>query len=190
MGKKRHILRFFDLVLSAAGLVVTSPFLLVAILVHRLTSSGSAIFAQKRIGRDERIFLCLKLRTMHVDTPQVATHQVSASAVTYLGRFLRRTKMDELPQLWNVLKGEMSLVGPRPCLPSQTVLIEARRARGVNELPPGITGPAQVLGVDMSDPERLARIDESWVHQWSLGRYFGILIATATGSGSGDRIGV
>lgn len=188
MGKGRHILRLFDLVLSAAGLVVTSPFLLAAMLVHRLTSTGSAIFAQKRVGRDERIFLCLKLRTMHIDTPQVATHQVSASAVTYLGRFLRRTKVDELPQLWNVLKGEMSLVGPRPCLPSQTVLIEARRARGVNALRPGITGPAQVRGIDMSDPERLAEIDESWVPHWSMARYFGILIATATGSGSGDRV--
>src|SRR5690606_22830348 len=113
--------------------------------------------------RGEAVFVCYKLRTMAPGTPDRGTHEVSVAAVTPLGRFLRKMKLDELPQLWNVLVGEMSLVGPRPCLTSQGAVIAARRARGVYAVRPGVTGPAQVLGVDMSTPEQLAEIDASWV---------------------------
>lgn len=180
--------RSLDIALSLGGLVVTAPLILIAVVLHCATSSGSALFVQPRIGRGGEVFSCFKLRTMRPDTPQAATHEVSVSAVTPVGGFLRRTKIDELPQLWNVLKGEMSLVGPRPCLPSQTALIEARRRRGLDVLRPGITGPAQIRGIDMSDPERLAAADADWLVEPTLRRYVTILIATVVGAGSGDKV--
>ncbi len=133
-------------------------------------------------------FLLVKFRTMRPDTASVATHLAQASSITRLGRFLRRTKLDELPQLWNVLKGEMSLVGPRPCLVSQVELIAAREARGVFAVRPGITGLAQVNGIDMSDPERLAKMDSEMIGSLNLRDYFRYLVLTVTGKGSGDRI--
>jgi len=108
--------------------------------------------------------------------------------VTPLGRWLRRLKLDELPQLWNVLRGDMSLVGPRPCLPSQTELIAERRARGVYALRPGITGVAQVAGVDMSDPPRLAALDATYLATVSAAADLRLLLATVRGAGRGDRI--
>jgi O-antigen biosynthesis protein WbqP len=105
-----------------------------------------------------------------------------------LGKFLRRTKLDELPQLWNVLKGEMSLVGPRPCLFNQEALIAARQDKGVLDVLPGITGLAQVNGIDMSDPERLAEWDERMLQQLTIVDYFKYLILTVVGRGSGDRV--
>lgn len=125
----------------------------------RLSSPGPAIFAQQRVGRNERVFTCYKFRTMRTGSPQAGTHEVSTSYITPVGRFLRRTKIDELPQVVNLLRGEISLVGPRPCLPGQAELIEWRRKFGVFACRPGITGLAQVEGVDMSEPERLARMD-------------------------------
>jgi len=125
---------------------------------------------------------------MRLDTASVATHLAEASAVTPFGRFLRRTKLDELPQLWNVLKGEMSLVGPRPCLPNQEELIAERQKRGVFEVPPGITGLAQVNGIDMSEPARLAEVDERMIRTLTLKDYFRYLVLTVTGKGSGDRV--
>jgi O-antigen biosynthesis protein WbqP len=111
-----------------------------------------------------------------------------ASAVTPFGRFLRRTKLDELPQLWNVLKGEMSLVGPRPCLPNQEELIAERQKRGVFAVRPGITGLAQVNEIDMSEPARLAEVDERMIRTLTLKDYFRYLVLTLTGKGSGDRV--
>ena len=131
-------------------------------LAVRLTSPGPAIFAQPRVGQGERLFVCYKFRTMRAGSPQAGTHEVSPSYITPIGRFLRRTKIDELPQIWNIARGEMSLVGPRPCLPSQTELIDWRRKLDVFRCRPGITGLAQVEGVDMSEPEKLARLDASY----------------------------
>jgi O-antigen biosynthesis protein WbqP len=130
----------------------------------------------------------VKFRTMRPGTASVATHLAEASAVTPFGRFLRRTKLDELPQLWNVLKGEMSLVGPRPCLPNQDELIAERQKRGVFEARPGITGLAQVNGIDMSEPARLAEVDERMIRTLTLKDYFRYLVLTLTGKGSGDRV--
>lgn len=108
--------------------------------------------------------------------------------MTKVGHFLRRTKLDELPQLWNILVGEMSFVGPRPCLPSQTALIEARRAHGLSKIRPGLTGVSQVAGVDMSNPQRLAALDAGYLADMSLGRDFRLLAATVLGAGRGDRL--
>lgn len=125
---------------------------------------------------------------MPVNTQSVATHLVGASSVTKLGSFLRKTKLDELPQLINVVKGEMSLVGPRPCLFNQKELIDARQARGVFQVLPGVTGLAQVNEIDMSTPEKLAEWDEKMIQTMSLKNYFTYLIQTATGKGAGDRV--
>jgi O-antigen biosynthesis protein WbqP len=179
--------RLFDV----CAALVLGPFALVAVgvlaVLVRLDSPGPAIFRQVRIGRGERPFVCLKLRTMRLETPDAPSHEVGASAVTGVGRFLRGTKLDELPQLWNILKGEMSLVGPRPCLPAQAALIAARRARGLYAIRPGITGVAQVAGVDMSEPERLAELDATYLGDMSLRRDAGLIAQTLLGAGRGDR---
>ncbi len=125
---------------------------------------------------------------MRQDTASVATHLADASAVTKLGQFLRRSKLDELPQLWNVLKGEMSLVGPRPCLFSQTELIDERESRGVFKARPGITGLAQINGIDMSTTRLLAETDALMLNKMSLWGYFTFILKTVLGSGRGDRI--
>jgi O-antigen biosynthesis protein WbqP len=170
--------RVIEVAVALAGLVLTSPVVLLCAVLVRATSPGPAVFAQERVGRDMRPFRCLKMRTMWRDTAQVPTHQSGAGAVTPVGRFLRRTKLDELPQLWNVVAGDMSFVGPRPCLPTQADLIEARRVRGVYALRPGITGLAQVRGIDMSQPERLAEVDAEYLARRSPTLDLRILAAT------------
>jgi len=181
------VIRFLDVVLSAVGLVVTLPVMLVLLLLG-WRDTGSPLFRQERVGRYREPFTLVKFRTMRPDTASVATHLAEASAVTRFGHFLRRTKLDELPQLWNVLKGEMSLVGPRPCLPNQTELVEERDRRGVFDARPGITGLAQVNGIDMSDPVKLATVDAQMIESLTLRDYFRFIVLTATGKGSGDRI--
>lgn len=180
--------RALDLLLAAAGLVVAAPVIGVCAVAIRMTSPGPAIFRQVRVGKDERPFVCLKLRTMAVNSANVPTHEIGASSVTPIGQRLRRVKLDELPQLWNILKGEMSFVGPRPCLPSQTELVEARRAYGLNRIRPGITGVSQVAGVDMSHPQKLAALDATYLPNMSLGTDLRLILATLTGAGRGDRV--
>jgi O-antigen biosynthesis protein WbqP len=181
--------RAFDVSACVLFLLFFWPILAVIIIAIRLQSPGKAIFTQVRVGKDGRPFACYKLRTMHLGTANLPTHQVEASAVTALGEYLRRLKIDELPQVWNVLIGDMSLVGPRPCLPSQIELVEARRRLGVLEMRPGITGLAQVGGVDMSDAERLAEIDARYVRTQSLLGDFRLIWATLRGQGIGvDQI--
>lgn len=179
--------RGFDFSMALAGLLALGAPMLACALAIRLTSPGPAIFRQTRIGRDERPFTCLKLRTMYFDTPDAPSHKTGANAITPLGRTLRRLKIDEFPQLVNVLRGEMSLVGPRPCLPSQQLLIEERRRYGLARLRPGITGVSQIAGVDMSDEVRLAALDATYLADMSLRRDLQLLLATALGSGRGDR---
>jgi O-antigen biosynthesis protein WbqP len=179
--------RVFDVVLSLLGLVIGAP-ILALLWVLGWLDTGAPLFRQERVGRHQRLFTLVKFRTMQPDTVSVATHLADASAVTKLGRFLRRFKLDELPQLWNVLKGEMSLVGPRPCLLNQTALIEERTARGVFAARPGITGLAQINGIDMSTPRLLAETDARMLQGLGLLAYFTFIIKTVTGSGRGDRI--
>jgi lipopolysaccharide/colanic/teichoic acid biosynthesis glycosyltransferase len=125
---------------------------------------------------------------MRVDTASVASHLASSSAITAFGLFLRRTKLDELPQLWNVLQGEMSLVGPRPGLFNQEELIEARDRFAVFSVRPGITGLSQVNEIDMSTPELLAETDAKMIAEMSLLNYFKYIFQTAAGKGAGDRV--
>ncbi|WP_192183704.1 sugar transferase [Mesorhizobium amorphae] len=170
--------RAFDLVIAALMLVLTSPVLLIAMLAVKMSSPGPALFSQVRVGQGGLPFRCHKLRTMHQGTPSLPTHEAPANSVTAVGKVLRGTKIDELPQLWNVLKGEMSLVGPRPCLPTQTELIGHRRELGVLQALPGITGLAQVRGIDMSDPKLCAETDAEYLKTASIGGDLGILLRT------------
>lgn len=180
--------RAFDLTLASFGLPVAVPVILVCMVAIRLTSPGPVILRQVRIGRHEQPFICFKLRTMHAGTRLAPSHETPATAVTPLGAWLRRLKLDELPQLWNIIRGEMSFVGPRPCLPSQSELIAARRERGLYALRPGITGVAQVAGIDMSDPERLAAADAEYLEGGSILLDLRLILSTLTGAGRGDQV--
>ena len=179
--------RVFDLSLADIGLIGFLPLLVILTAIGRM-DTGSPLFFQERVGRSGKPFTLVKFRTMRRDTASVASHLASASAITPFGGFLRRTKLDELPQLWNVLKGEMSLVGPRPCLFSQEELIAEREARGVYQARPGITGLAQLNGIDMSTPRLLAETDAKMLAELTLRNYFRYIFMTVLGKGSGDRI--
>lgn len=181
------MIRFFDVIFSLAGLVLGFPVLAVLYVIG-LFDTGSPLFKQERVGRLKRPFTLVKFRTMKVDTASVASHLASASSITRFGHFLRRTKLDELPQLWNVLKGEMSLVGPRPCLFNQEELIHEREKRGVLAARPGITGLAQVNEIDMSTPVLLAETDAKMLKSLGLKDYFRYILQTVVGKGSGDRV--
>lgn len=181
------MLRVFDFFAAFFGLLILSPlFLLLLLLGYRDT--GSPFFFQVRVGRNQQPFTLVKFRTMKLDTESVASHLVAASSVTKFGHFLRKTKLDELPQLWNVLKGDMSLVGPRPNLENQYELIEERERRGVYAVRPGITGLAQVQGIDMSTPELLASTDAEMIRGMNISSYFRFILLTIRGQGQGDRV--
>lgn len=178
--------RTTDFVLAVLGAPFAVPLCALAALAIRVESAGSPVFAQQRVGQGQEPITVYKLRTMDVDTGDLPSHAVSTAKITRVGSILRTTKIDELPQLWNVLKGEMSFVGPRPCLPSQTQLIEEREARGVFEVVPGITGPGQLAGIDMSTPVELAEVDGEYLQQQSLLFDLLCIVRTALGRGSGD----
>lgn len=178
--------RALDIALALALLPFAMPVLAIAALAVRLDSPGPAFFRQERVGRHRKPFRLLKIRTMTVGTPQAASHEVGAAQVTRVGAFLRRSKIDELPQIFAVLAGDMSFVGPRPCLAVQEELVAERDRRGVYEALPGITGPAQVAGVDMSTPVELAEIDARYVRERSLPGDIALIVRTALGGGSGD----
>ena len=181
------MIRVFDFIFSLVGLIVLSPIFLV-LLILGWRDTGSPLFLQRRVGKDKRAFTLVKFRTMRKDTPSVASHLADASSITPLGAFLRKSKLDELPQLWNVLRGDMSLVGPRPCLFNQEELIGERSKRGIFGVRPGITGLAQIRNIDMSTPELLARTEEEMLSSFGLGSYFGYIFRTVTGGGSGDAV--
>lgn len=181
------MIRFLDLVFSLTGLVFGAPVLLL-LYVAGMFDTGSPLFWQQRVGRNQTPFTLVKFRTMAVNTASVATHLASSASITRFGHFLRRTKLDELPQLWNVLKGEMSLVGPRPCLFNQKELITEREYLGVLQARPGITGLAQVKKIDMSTPKLLAETDAKMLANLTLITYFRYLLMTVLGKGAGDRV--
>ena len=180
-------IRLLDFLFAFFGLLFAFPFLLVLTVIGYF-DTGSPIFIQERVGRFKKPFKLIKFRTMTVGTASVASHLASSSSITKFGSFIRKTKLDELPQLWNVLKGEMSLVGPRPNLFNQAELIVERESRGVYNVSPGITGLAQVNEIDMSTPELLAKTDAKMISELNLINYFKFIIQTVTGKGSGDRI--
>jgi O-antigen biosynthesis protein WbqP len=175
--------RIFDLAVAVPAALATAPLVAGLAAAVKLTSPGPAFFAQTRVGRGRKPIRVLKLRTM-VDGADRKGPAVTAGGdarITPLGALLRKTKLDELPQLWNVAAGEMSLVGPRPCLPAQRELIDERQRRGVLRLRPGLTGLAQVNGIDMSDPVRLAEKDAEYLARSSLTLDLRIILATLTG---------
>ena len=181
------MIRLFDLFLSVVGLlccvVIFPPLFIIGYL-----DTGNPLLRQSRVGLKQKPFDLFKFRTMKIDTETLPTHLASSDSVTSFGNFLRKTKLDELPQLWNVLKGDMSLVGPRPCLPSQHNLIEARAKLGAFSVRPGITGLAQINGIDMSRPELLAKTDAEMLDDFSIIQYFKYIFLTLVGKGSGDQI--
>ncbi|MDK9684917.1 sugar transferase [Pseudoalteromonas shioyasakiensis] len=181
------MIRLLDFLFALFGLLIAFPFLVILFVIG-LFDTGSPIFTQERVGRNKKPFILVKFRTMKVDTASVASHLASTASITPFGGFLRKTKLDELPQLWNVLKGEMSLVGPRPGLFNQEELTTAREAKNVFAVRPGITGLAQVNEIDMSTPELLAKTDREMIDTLNLGNYFKYILMTVTGSGSGDRV--
>jgi O-antigen biosynthesis protein WbqP len=182
--------RAFDIVVALGGLAVGWPVLLALALAVRLTSPGPAIHWSRRVGRGNREFPMPKFRSMRTDTPDVATHLLEDPArwVTPLGRFLRKSSLDELPQLWSVLVGDMSLVGPRPALFNQHDLVELRTQAGVERLRPGVTGWAQVNGRDELPIPDKVKLDREYLERQSFGFDLAIILATARTAISGRGV--
>lgn len=173
--------RGFDILVALAGLAIGWPVLLALALAVRLSSPGPAIHWSRRVGRGNRFFAMPKFRSMRTDTPDVATHLLADPQqwITPLGRFLRRSSLDELPQLWSVLVGDMSLVGPRPALFNQDDLVALRTEAGVHRLRPGVTGWAQVNGRDELPVPEKVRLDAEYLSRQSFGFDLAIILATA-----------
>lgn len=184
----RTVMRIIDLIISITVIVIFSWLLLLIAIWIKLESKGPAIFRQERIGLNAKTFTCYKFRTMYIDTQDLASHMVSASQITKCGQFLRKTKLDELPQVWNILFNEMAFVGPRPCLESQKQLIKERNQRNILTIKPGITGWSQINGIDMSDPVILAQSDAVYLSHRSILFDIKIMILTFLGKGMGDRV--
>ncbi|MFM5253829.1 sugar transferase [Aeromonas hydrophila] len=181
------LIRFFDFIAALLGLLLLWPILLIVTIIG-MFDTGSPIFIQTRVGKNKKAFRLIKFRTMSVDTKSVASHLANSASITKFGSFLRKTKIDELPQLVNVLKGEMSLVGPRPNLFNQEELIAERDILGIYDVLPGITGLAQVKNIDMSTPKLLAQTDRQMIDNLTIVNYFRYIVMTATGSGKGDAV--
>lgn len=183
------MIRIFDFVFSLLGIIFLFPIGLLVYIIA-LFDTGSPFFKQERVGKDKKPFTLYKFRTMNINAKSVATHLADQNEITKFGGFLRKTKLDELPQLFNVLFGDMSLVGPRPSLFSQVELIEEREKLGVFNYLPGITGFAQINEIDMSTPKILAETDAEMLRELTVLKYFKYIIATVTGKGQGDRVKV
>ena len=162
--------RAFDFIMSLLGIIVLSPIIIVLIVLVKLTSKGPVLFKQRRIGKDNKEFYIYKFRTMRVDTPNVATHLLENpdQYITPIGKFMRKTSLDELPQLFNILKGEMSIVGPRPALYNQLDLKEKRTELGIHRLLPGLTGWAQINGRDEIPLSLKVRLDKEYLDRKSF----------------------
>tara|TARA_A100001015_G_scaffold317195_1_gene433473 strand:- start:81 stop:611 length:531 start_codon:yes stop_codon:yes gene_type:complete len=171
------MIRCLDFLISIIGLIFFSP-LLVLIFFIGLFENGSPLFVQSRVGYNLKSFSLIKFRTMPVGVRSAGTHLVKNIKLSFFGSFLRTTKLDEIPQLLNVLKRDMSLVGPRPCLFNQKKLISERKKRGVFKVRPGITGLAQISGINMKTPTLLAKTDQKMIKNMSLYKYFSYLFKT------------
>ena len=150
--------------------------------------TGSPLFFQIRVGKHKRLFNLVKFRSMRKETQSVSTHLVDSAMLTKFGKFIRKTKLDELPQLFNVFLGHMSLVGPRPNLPNQVELIALRDRYNVYSVKPGITGLSQIKEIDMSSPEKLAKTDNEMIARFGLKLYISMILMTISGKGFGDRV--
>jgi O-antigen biosynthesis protein WbqP len=171
------MIRIFDIFISLIGLILLSPFLILIYFIG-LLDNGSPLFTQKRVGINLQSFILIKFRTMPQKTRSVGTHLLKDLKLTSYGYFLRKTKVDEIPQLLNVFFGDMSLVGPRPCLFNQRKLINERKKRGVFKVRPGITGLAQISNVNMKTPTLLAKTDLRMIKNMNLFYYFYYIFRT------------
>ncbi len=161
---------------------------MILVLIFCFVETGQPIFVQKRVGRNLKAFYLIKFRTMRLNTPSVSSHLINKDSVTNFGKIIRLMKIDELPQLINVIKGDMSLVGPRPCLFNQKKLINERIKHNIFIVKPGITGLAQIRGIDMSKPEKLAKLDKIMISKLTQINYFKYLFLTLFGKGLGDKV--
>ena len=182
--------RTLDIVLSFLGMIVLSPFFLLLVLAIKLDSKGPVLFKQKRVGLHKKHFYILKFRTMRIDTPKdTPTHLLKNPEqwITKVGKFLRKTSLDELPQIWNIFVGDMSIVGPRPALWNQYDLIEERDRYGANDVLPGLTGWAQIHGRDELPIAKKAELDGYYVQHLSFGLdvrcFFGTIKSVAKSEG-------
>ena len=171
------MIRLLDIIFSFLSLILFFPLFILIIFVGFL-DTGFPLFIQKRVGLNLKNFTLIKFRTMKIGALYAGTHLIDPSNITCFGYFLRKFKLDELPQLLNVLMGDMSLVGPRPCLLNQKRLISERKKKGVFKVRPGITGLAQVSGIDMTNPKLLAKTDLKMIKQMSLFYYFYYIFKT------------
>ena len=171
------MIRIFDFLFSLIGLIFLSP-LIVFIFFIGLFDNGSPLFIQSRVGYNLKSFSLIKFRTMPKGVRSAGTHLIKNIKLSLFGYFLRRTKIDEIPQLLNVFLGDMSLVGPRPCLFNQRRLISERKKRGVFKVRPGITGLAQISGINMKTPTLLAKKDQKMIKNMSLYNYFYYIFKT------------
>lgn len=190
--EEKQIYTLFKFLLDICFLIILAGFfwwLFIAISVAiRVDSSGPVIFRQERIGLNMKPFICFKFRTMKEGTKDVGTYDLRGDEITKVGALLRKSKLDELPQAYNILRGELTLIGPRPCLPSQTTLIKERHSTGVYTLKPGITGLSQVKGIDMRDPILLNKMDTFYKFSRSILGDIGILLQTFLPKSFGDRL--
>ena len=171
------MIRFFDFFFSLTGLIILSPLLIILWIIGFL-DNGSPLFTQKRIGHNLKLFVLIKFRTMPTSTKSAGTHLIKNIKLTSFGYFLRAKKLDEIPQLLNVLIGDMSLVGPRPCLSNQRKLISERKKRGIYKVKPGITGLAQISGINMETPILLSKTDLKMIKKMNLFYYFYYIFKT------------
>jgi len=180
------MIRLLDLILSILGIILLSPLMLI-ILFLSISQNGSPIYIQDRLGRKMKIFKIIKFRTMRIETPSMPTHKITSQSITHTGKILRKFKLDEIPQLFNVLVGQMSFVGPRPCLESQQELINLRKEVGLYNFRPGITGLAQIKRIDMSNPQLLVKYEIEMMKVMNPYNYFKYIIYTLIGYGVGDN---
>ncbi|MGU7914889.1 sugar transferase [Streptococcus suis] len=182
--------RVIDMVFSCLAIVVLSPVLLLIAIAIKLDSKGPVLFKQKRVGKNKKYFMIYKFRSMYVDAPSdMPTHLLKdpTAMITKVGAFLRKTSLDELPQLFNIFKGEMAIVGPRPALWNQYDLIEERDKYGANDIRPGLTGWAQINGRDELEIDEKSKLDGYYVQNMSLGLdikcFFGTFLSVAKSEG-------
>jgi lipopolysaccharide/colanic/teichoic acid biosynthesis glycosyltransferase len=172
------MIRFLDILISIIGLLLFSPFLIIFFIIVWF-DTGSSFFIQQRVGLNLKNFNLVKFRTMKIGTKSKGTHLISKSNITHIGYFLRKYKIDEMPQLFNVLIGDMSIVGPRPCLTNQKRLIRERKKRGIFKVKPGITGFAQIKGINMAEPILLSKTDKIMIqNKINIINYFQYILLT------------
>lgn len=187
----QYVKRFFDIVLSLGAIIVLSPLLIILAVLIKLDSKGPVLFKQKRIGKGKTHFEILKFRSMYADVPKdVPTHMLAdpSSKITKIGRFLRKSSLDELPQIFNIFKGEMSIIGPRPALWNQFDLIAERDKYGANDVRPGLTGLAQVMGRDELPIEVKAKYDGEYVKDITFKNDAKIFLRTIFSVASADGV--